>query len=230
MARDYNNDLTRTIKRKFAHLSNEQLVQRINQAEDFGWDDEGYELERRIEQSGGTFDAAMQGSKLIILRDGGPYRYAFRVRYDENGRDRYWYCKDRAEANGIAEWKRGAVEQVSEDGATYGAPRPLKGIYTLMDEDGAIPEATYQLIHDNLINDLARQHLPACLQETRTCLEKAHAHVMSYGGLDIWAVRKWDPSARLSTFKELFLNEDVHRMDGWNKLRYCDGQPMVKSL
>ena len=33
---------------KFRHLSNQQLVDKINRAPDFGWDDEGVELSRRI--------------------------------------------------------------------------------------------------------------------------------------------------------------------------------------
>ncbi len=62
-------ELTETIRRKFTHLSNRELVTRINGLPDFKWDDEGHELQRRIKASNGTFAAEMQGSRIVILKD-----------------------------------------------------------------------------------------------------------------------------------------------------------------
>ena len=58
-----------SIKRKFRHLSNQQLVERINSLPDFGWDDEGCELQWRREDSNGKFITQMDGNTLIILKD-----------------------------------------------------------------------------------------------------------------------------------------------------------------
>ena len=63
------NNLEAIIKRKFTHLSNAQLVKRINNAPDFGWDDEGYELERRMKASNGSFDCKINGDVLEIIKD-----------------------------------------------------------------------------------------------------------------------------------------------------------------
>jgi hypothetical protein len=62
-------ELEDKIKRKFVHLSNEQLISRINQLPDFKWNDEGAEIVRRKEESNGKFDFEMQGNKLVILKD-----------------------------------------------------------------------------------------------------------------------------------------------------------------
>lgn len=64
-----NYELDQTIKKKFSHLSNRALVTRINGLPDFKWDDEGYELQRRIKASNGTFAAEMQGNRIVILKD-----------------------------------------------------------------------------------------------------------------------------------------------------------------
>lgn len=57
------------IKNKFRHLSNRELVTRINGLPDFKWDDEGYELSRRIKASNGKFEAKMIGNNIAILKD-----------------------------------------------------------------------------------------------------------------------------------------------------------------
>lgn len=53
-------------KKKFKHLSNEQLIQRANRAPDFKWDDEGCEIERRMKEDP-TLKIEMQGNKLVII-------------------------------------------------------------------------------------------------------------------------------------------------------------------
>lgn len=57
------------IKRKFKNLSNKALVNRINRAPDFGWDDEGFEIERRVKASNGKLQIKMNGNTLEILKD-----------------------------------------------------------------------------------------------------------------------------------------------------------------
>lgn len=61
--------LDEIIQKKFRHLSNRALVSRINGLPDFKWDDEGYELSRRVKASNGKFEAKMQGNTIIILKD-----------------------------------------------------------------------------------------------------------------------------------------------------------------
>lgn len=56
------------IKRKFRHLSDQQLIDRANRALDFGWDDEGYEIERRRRECG--LNCEMQGNRIVILAQG----------------------------------------------------------------------------------------------------------------------------------------------------------------
>lgn len=62
-------DLEKAIKPKFYGISNKDLVRRINQAPDFGWDDEGCELERRMNKAMGEFMCEMQGSIIVITKD-----------------------------------------------------------------------------------------------------------------------------------------------------------------
>jgi hypothetical protein len=61
--------LETTIRRQFAHLSNRQLVARINRLPDFGWDDEGFEIARRVRTSNGKLECKMEGNTLLILKD-----------------------------------------------------------------------------------------------------------------------------------------------------------------
>lgn len=60
-------ELEQICKKKFAHLTNQQLVSKINQCKDFGWDDEGIELNRRIEESNGAFQVKMDYNTLKIV-------------------------------------------------------------------------------------------------------------------------------------------------------------------
>lgn len=60
-------ELTETIKNKFRHLSNEALVARINKLPDFGWDDEGFEISRRVKESNGSLVVKMDGNTLVII-------------------------------------------------------------------------------------------------------------------------------------------------------------------
>lgn len=62
-------DLQQSCFEKLGHLSNTQLVAKINRAPDFGWDDEAVELERRIEASNGKLEVEMQRNTLVILKD-----------------------------------------------------------------------------------------------------------------------------------------------------------------
>lgn len=64
-------NLEETIKAKFNRLSNNALVSRINGLPDFKWDDEGYELNRRIKASQGAFKAKMIGNTIRIIKDAG---------------------------------------------------------------------------------------------------------------------------------------------------------------
>lgn len=59
-------NLEQYCKKEFRHLSNQQLVERINSLPDFGWDDEGEELTRRIKENP-TLKVEMKGNTLIIL-------------------------------------------------------------------------------------------------------------------------------------------------------------------
>ena len=61
--------LDEAVKKKFKHLSNQQLVDRANNAPDFGWDDEEVELNRRRKESNGKFDIKMQGNTNVILNN-----------------------------------------------------------------------------------------------------------------------------------------------------------------
>lgn len=56
-------------RERFRHLTNSQLVARVNSLPDFGWDDEGTELRRRCRVSKGAFDYEFRGNKMIILKD-----------------------------------------------------------------------------------------------------------------------------------------------------------------
>jgi hypothetical protein len=56
-------------KPRFKHLSNVQLVERINNAPEFEWNFEGYELERRVKKSAGNFKCSMQNSIIVILKN-----------------------------------------------------------------------------------------------------------------------------------------------------------------
>ncbi|WPU94701.1 hypothetical protein SNE25_04100 [Mucilaginibacter sabulilitoris] len=62
-------DLEKAVKAQFAHLSNRQLVKRINSLPDFKWNDEGTELYRRMRVSIGRFDYAMRGNTMVIIYD-----------------------------------------------------------------------------------------------------------------------------------------------------------------
>lgn len=51
----------------FSYLSNQQLVDKINRAPDFGYDDEEAELVRRIEKSNGKMRVEMQGNTAVLI-------------------------------------------------------------------------------------------------------------------------------------------------------------------
>lgn len=53
------------VKRKFKHLSNEELIRRANKAADFCWDDEAVEIGRRMKENG--LKCEMQGNLIVIL-------------------------------------------------------------------------------------------------------------------------------------------------------------------
>ena len=66
-------DLEKLCKKRFYGLSNEDLVNKINRAPDFGWDDEGVELQRRIRLSNGNFQCKMNYNTLVIVKDANNY-------------------------------------------------------------------------------------------------------------------------------------------------------------
>lgn len=63
------NELERLCRERFQHLTNAQLVARVNSLPDFGWDDEGVELQRRRIVSNGAFDYEFRGNTMIILKN-----------------------------------------------------------------------------------------------------------------------------------------------------------------
>lgn len=67
-------ELERLCMERFRHLTNAQLVAKVNGMPYFGWDDEGAELRRRCRVSKGAFDYAFRGNKLVILKDDKPCR------------------------------------------------------------------------------------------------------------------------------------------------------------
>jgi hypothetical protein len=54
-------------ERTLRRMSNQQLIDRVNQAPDFGWDDECVELCRRRKEKGLRWE--IQGNTAIILAD-----------------------------------------------------------------------------------------------------------------------------------------------------------------
>ena len=52
----------------FKHLTNSQLVARINRAADFGYDDEEAELVKRIKRSDGKLKVKMDINTLRIVK------------------------------------------------------------------------------------------------------------------------------------------------------------------
>ncbi|MDE3183195.1 MAG: hypothetical protein KGM16_07235 [Bacteroidota bacterium] len=62
-------ELERFCRERFQHLTNAQLVARVNNLPDFGWDDEGIELQRRHGVSKGAFDYQTKGNTIVILKD-----------------------------------------------------------------------------------------------------------------------------------------------------------------
>ena len=58
--------IEQVVKRRFRHLSDQQLIDKANRAPDFGWDDEGCELHRRHEEEGLRYE--MDENKLKIIR------------------------------------------------------------------------------------------------------------------------------------------------------------------
>ena len=57
------------IKKKFARYSNQELVNRANGLPDFKWDDEGYEIQRRVNASEGKLIVKMEYNTLKIIKD-----------------------------------------------------------------------------------------------------------------------------------------------------------------
>lgn len=57
--------IDQVVKRKFRHLSDEDLIRRANQAPDFGWDDEACEIDRRMRETG--LKCEMQGNSIVII-------------------------------------------------------------------------------------------------------------------------------------------------------------------
>lgn len=62
-------DIEKFCRERFKHLTNAQLVARVNGLPDFGWDDEGVELQRRHKVSNGAFDYEFKGNTMVILKN-----------------------------------------------------------------------------------------------------------------------------------------------------------------
>ncbi|WP_427007155.1 hypothetical protein [Pseudarthrobacter sp. H2] len=60
------NNLESQIAEKFAHLSDADLIRRMNAAPDFGYDDEAVELNRRLEAVGLTWRWSSKNQVLIF--------------------------------------------------------------------------------------------------------------------------------------------------------------------
>lgn len=54
------------VKEKFAHLTDDDLIRRMNAAPDFGYDDESVELNRRLDLVGLTWRWSSQNKVLIF--------------------------------------------------------------------------------------------------------------------------------------------------------------------
>jgi hypothetical protein len=55
------------VKKKFRHLSDQDLIRRANNAPDFCWDDEACEIDRRRRENG--LKVKMEYNTLVILND-----------------------------------------------------------------------------------------------------------------------------------------------------------------
>jgi hypothetical protein len=53
------------VKRKFRHLTDQELINKANAAADFCWDDEGAEIDRRRRENG--LKCEMVGSRIEII-------------------------------------------------------------------------------------------------------------------------------------------------------------------
>jgi hypothetical protein len=62
-------ELDEIMQKKFKGYSNERLVARINSLSDFNWDDEGYELFRRVKASDGKLEVKMVVNTMTIVKD-----------------------------------------------------------------------------------------------------------------------------------------------------------------
>lgn len=62
-----NSTIQQKCKKMFRHLSNEELINRINSLPDFQYDNESIELNRRIEASNGSLKVKMNGNVLEII-------------------------------------------------------------------------------------------------------------------------------------------------------------------
>lgn len=62
-------ELERLCRERFKHLSNKQLVERLNGLPAFKRDDESMELQRRRKVSNGSFDYEFRGNTMVILKN-----------------------------------------------------------------------------------------------------------------------------------------------------------------
>lgn len=95
-----------------------------------------------------------------------------------------------------------------------------KNIYCLMSQHGRIANEDLHLIRKNLINRLAEDKLFRALEICRGELTRANIFVLQYGGVEIYAVRGWETTARTTRLNVKFLNQEVHDLDGWGKVNH----------
>jgi len=59
----------RATKRRFKHLTNGELVARVNSQPNYRWDEEAHEIRRRSILSNGSFICRMKGRSLVITKN-----------------------------------------------------------------------------------------------------------------------------------------------------------------
>ena len=75
-----------------------------------------------------------------------------------------------------------------------------------------------KVILDNLNNDMAKQYINRCLIHGAEELKKAHIYICGYANIDLVFVRVYDTNARIQILNIPFINQEVHDMDGMQKL------------
>jgi hypothetical protein len=94
-----------------------------------------------------------------------------------------------------------------------------KNIYVLMDQNGRVSNDTLSLIRKTLNNDLAKKNVDRALRCAKMELDKANIYILGFGNVDMYCIRSWEWSARNARLKVPFVNQDIHDLDDYMKLR-----------